>query len=594
MPILGSYGGARGFGRGGVYKPPKPTIISVTDVGTNRAFDNGALSVTVSPDPSGPTPDFYNAWAVDPQGNEILGSGSTSNTTFTIPSLKSNTQYTVRVVAVINFVASEIAEYNTPTLVTTVPTAPTIGTATDVGTNRALSDAAASVTFTAGATGGKSITGFKVYTSDGVERGEGSSSPILAEGLNIEYQNDFSFRVTAVNANGESQVSSFTSQTTLTSTPGGPSITLDSTSGTTVNFSFTVPNTGGKTVTSTRVYVMSEGSELATKTISAASGTNSVTVPELTTDAYLWSQATNANGAGGYGIAGTIITASDVPTLTVSRPNVSNATITITNYNSGFTYSIDSDSGTATRTGNTIAITGTTSSAFDVTVTANEGDFYINRSATVTVPSSNVAADPYNVTYNCDSGTGCPSDTTHSGSYTITGSAPTRSGYSFNGYQVYCSGSFIGNYQPGAALTCSGNLAITALWTEESGGGGDPDPTSYTVTFDCNGGSGCPSNTTHTGSYTVGGSAPTRPQHSFDGYSVYCGTSYLGIYQPGQAITCSNYLSLTAQWTSTGPSPLKRCTSLQVQFGCNSTSECCSLGEGEACSSLTSGCFDFA
>ncbi len=594
MPILGSYGGGRGFGRGGVYKPPKPTIVSVTDVGTNRAFNNGALSVTVSPDPAGPTPDYYNAWAVDPQGTIILGSGSTSNTTFTIPNLNSNIQYTVRVVSVVNFVASEAAEYNTPTLVTTVPAAPTIGTATDVGTNRALSDAAASVTFTAGATGGKSITGFKVYTSDGVERGTGSSSPILAEGLDIEYQNDFSFRVTAINANGESQVSSFTSQTTLTSTPGGPSLLIESTSGTTVNFSFSVPNTGGKTVTSTRVYVMSGGSELATKTISAASGTNSLTVPELTADAYLWSQATNANGAGGYGIAGTIITASDAPTLTVDRPNGSNATITITNYASGFTYSVDSNSGSATRTDDTISITGTTSSAFDVTVTVNEGAYYMNRSATVTVPSSEVSADPYNVTYYCDGGSGCPSDTTHAGSYTISGSAPTRSGYSFNGYQVYCSGSFIGNYQPGATLSCSGNLAITALWSVESGGGGggDPEPTSYEVQFDCNGGSGCPSNTTHTGSYTISGSAPTRSGYTFDGYNVFCGLTNLGLHQPGQTINCGSYLSITAYWTS--ETPLKNCTSLEVQFGCNSTSECCAGASGTTCYSPTSGCYDFA
>ena len=587
MPIIGSFGGARGFGRGGVYTPPKPTIISVTDVGTNRNFDDGALSVTVSPDPNGPTPDFYNAWALDPQGNKFLSSGSTSNTTFTIPFLKSNTQFTVEVVAVYNFVASEVAVYNTPTLVTTVPAAPTIGTATDVGTGRPLGDAAAVVTFTAGATGGKAQT-FKVYTSDATERGTGSSSPILAEGLDIASQNDFSFSVTGINANGESQASGSTSQTTLTSTPGGPSLTVNSTSGTTVNFSFSVPNTGGKTVTSTRVYVMSEGSELATKTISAASGTDSLTLSELTADAFLWSQATNANGAGGFGLGGTTISASDAPTLSVSRPNVSNATITITNYNSGFTYSVDSDSGTATRTGNTISITGTTSSAFDVTVTVNEGGFFINRSATVTVPLSNTSVDPYTVTYSCNSGSGCPSDTTHAGSYTITGSAPTRSGYSFNGYHAYCSGSFIGNYQPGAVLSCGGNLAIEAQWAEDG-----PPPTTYDVIVDCNGGSGCPGDTTHTGSYTIGGSAPTRSQHSFEGYSVYCGTSYLGIYQLGQTITCSNYLSLTAQWEATEESPLKRCTSLQVQFGCNSTSECCSLGSGEACSSLTSGCFEF-
>jgi hypothetical protein len=393
MPILGSFGGARGFGRSGTTKPLPPTINSVTDVGTSRAFNNGALSISVTPNAIGPTPDFYNFWAVAPDTSEIAG-GSTSSTTLVVGSLASNTQYTVKVVAVVNNVASDFATFNTPTLVTTVPAAPTIGTATDVGTSRSIDNAAANVTFTAGATGGKSQTSFKVYTSDGVERGTGSSSPVLAGGMDITSQNDFSFRVTGVNANGESGLSGSTSQTTLTSTPGGPSLVVDSVSGSDINFTYNASVTGGKAISSVRVYVMSNGSEIATKTLLAASGTSFITVPNVSGTAFLWAQATNANGAGGLATAGTTIYGSQAATLSPSRTGSSTGTVTIDNYNAAYTYTVTTASGSASRTNGTVTITGAGTDAFNVTVKVNQGSGYVDTSTTATVPTY-VAPSPF-------------------------------------------------------------------------------------------------------------------------------------------------------------------------------------------------------
>lgn len=386
MPILGSFGGARGFGRSGTTKTLTPTINSVTDVGTDRAFNNGALSISVTPDANGPTPDFYNFWAVAPDTSEI-GGGSTSSTTLVVGGLASNVQYTVKVVAVVDNVASDFATFNTPTLVTTVPAAPTIGTATDVGTGRSIDNAAANVTFTAGATGGKSQTSFKVYTSDGVERGTGSSSPVLAGGMDITSQNDFSFRVTGVNANGESGLSGSTSQTTLTSTPGGPSLVVDSVSGSDINFTYNASVTGGKAISSVRVYVMSNGSEIATKTLSATSGTSSITVPNVSGTAFLWAQATNANGAGGLATAGTTIYGSQAATLSPARVGSSTGTVTIDNYNAAYTYTVTTASGSASRTNGTVTITGAGTDAFNVTVKVNQGSGYVDTSTTTTVPA---------------------------------------------------------------------------------------------------------------------------------------------------------------------------------------------------------------
>jgi hypothetical protein len=396
MGILGSFGGSRGYGRVGVFVPPKPTIVSVTDVGTNRAFNDGALSVTVSPDPLGPTPDYYNSWALDPQNNIAGTSSSTSNTTFTISNLQSNVQYTVQVVAVFNYVASQYATYTTPTLVTTVPAEPTIGTATDVGTNRAITDAAANVTFTAGATGGKSQT-FKVYTADGTQRGTGSGSPILAEGIDIGEFGDGSsqsFRVRGVNANGDSLASGTTSTITLTSTPGPTTVVITSISGSVVNFSYNASETGGKAVTSVRFFVMSNGSQLVTKTVSSTSGTDSLTLPNVSGTATLYATATNSNGVGTDTAAGTVIYGSQAATLSPARVDSSTGTVTIDNYNAAYTYTVTTASGSASRTNGTVTITGAGTDAFNVTVKVNQGSGYVDTSTTTTVPAY-VAPPPF-------------------------------------------------------------------------------------------------------------------------------------------------------------------------------------------------------
>ena len=71
----------------------------------------------------------------------------------------------------------------------------------------------------------------------------------------------------------------------------------------------------------------------------------------------------------------------------------------------------------------------------------------------------------YTLTVNCNGGTGCPASGTHTGSYTIPSTDPTRTDHSFNGYGVTCSGSNIGTYTAGQTILCEGNLVLTASWT---------------------------------------------------------------------------------------------------------------------------------
>lgn len=78
----------------------------------------------------------------------------------------------------------------------------------------------------------------------------------------------------------------------------------------------------------------------------------------------------------------------------------------------------------------------------------------------------------YSITYNCNSGTGCPnnySNTSDSESinYTIPTSEPTRSGYKFLGYSTSNTTVADGNYAPGKIITLtttSPNRTLYAIW----------------------------------------------------------------------------------------------------------------------------------
>ena len=78
---------------------------------------------------------------------------------------------------------------------TTVPVAPTIGTAV-------AGDTEASVSFTPGANGGSPITGYTVTSSPGSVTGAGSASPITVTGLTNG--TEYTFTVTATNSVGTS------------------------------------------------------------------------------------------------------------------------------------------------------------------------------------------------------------------------------------------------------------------------------------------------------------------------------------------------------------------------------------------------------
>lgn len=170
------------------------------------------------------------------------------------------------------------------------PGAPTIGTATDVGSGRAFNNGRADVTFTAPAYNGRSaITGYTVTSSPGGFTGTGSASPITVTGL--QSNTAYTFTVTATNAIGTSAASAASNSITATTVPQAPTIGTATATGTsTATVAYTAGGTGGSAVTA--FTATSSPSSLT------ATGASPITVSGLTANtSYTFTvTATNANG----------------------------------------------------------------------------------------------------------------------------------------------------------------------------------------------------------------------------------------------------------------------------------------------------------
>jgi hypothetical protein len=188
--------------------PDAPTITSVTDVGTNRAFNNGAVSVAFN------APAFNGGSAITSYTvtSNAGHTGSGSSSPIVVGGLSSNTSYTFTITATNANGTSLSSDASSSVTATTVPQAPTVGTVN----TPAVGVFSASVPFTANANGGKAITSYIVASNPSSLTGTGASSPITVSGLaqNIAY----TYSVAAINANGTSAYSSASNSTTTSTT----------------------------------------------------------------------------------------------------------------------------------------------------------------------------------------------------------------------------------------------------------------------------------------------------------------------------------------------------------------------------------------
>jgi hypothetical protein len=186
-------------------RPAAPTSVSAVDVGTGRAYNNGAATVSfVVPITGGPV-DSYTATSTP---GSFTGTGISSP--IVVEGLQSNVNYTFTVTST-NNAGSSISSSSTSITATTVPQAPTITTA-----NARFERA--SIDFSANGTGGKAISSYTVSSSGGVSNQSGSSSPISIPTLTPG--TTYTFTMTATNANGTSASSTSLSATPYTATGG--------------------------------------------------------------------------------------------------------------------------------------------------------------------------------------------------------------------------------------------------------------------------------------------------------------------------------------------------------------------------------------
>ena len=199
------------------------------------------------------------------------------------------------------------------------PYAPTIGTATDVGTSRPYDDGAATVTFTP--TGPNAATSFTVTSSPGGYTATGASSPITVTGL--QSGTSYTFTVTGTNAVGTGDASSASNSITATTVPQAP--TLGAVTNTCsgrgfgdglVTVAMTANATGGKAISS--YYAISNAAQ------SASSASSPVSVTGLSGGvAYTFQgRVSNENGDSSLTSASGSVTATTVP-ATPSAPSAS-------------------------------------------------------------------------------------------------------------------------------------------------------------------------------------------------------------------------------------------------------------------------------
>lgn len=206
--------------------PNAPTIGTSSDVGTNRAYNDGAATVTFTP-----TGYWDSTFTATSTPGSLTATGTSSP--LTVTGLSSATTYTFSVKSNNGAGISSVASGATAnTTATTVPQAPTIGTFTDGGTGTS-----GTLSFTAGNSGGKTITDYKYSTDNITYTSAGSTtSPLTVSGLSV---GNYTFYLKAVNANGDSaasagvagtviQPNNFESIATVTGTGSSATLTFNS------------------------------------------------------------------------------------------------------------------------------------------------------------------------------------------------------------------------------------------------------------------------------------------------------------------------------------------------------------------------------
>jgi hypothetical protein len=199
--------GRKSQGANDFLMPYAPTINSVSDVGTARPYNDGAIDVSFTADPRNAATSYT---VLSTPGN-YTASGSSSP--IRVTGLSSDTAYTFTVTATNAYGTSEPSTASGSVTATTVPATPSAPSATAQG--GAAND---DVSWSAPATGGKAITSYTWASSDG----KGATQAGTSVAVGQEAGTAQTYTVYATNANGNSGTSAASgSVTSFSFTPFG-------------------------------------------------------------------------------------------------------------------------------------------------------------------------------------------------------------------------------------------------------------------------------------------------------------------------------------------------------------------------------------
>jgi hypothetical protein len=270
--------------------PVVPTIGTATDVGTNIAYGSGSASITFTPATTGGLASSFTATSTT-GGYSATGTSSP----IVVPNIPTGTSLTFTVTATNGYGNSLATTASNSITTTSVPQAPTIGTASNPANSPYASTGPASLTFSANATGGKSISNYK-WSTDGSTYTALSpaqtSAPLTIPGLNSGQS--YTLRLRAVNANGDSIATTASNSVTISTVPQAPTIGAVSSNTVNVgrvNVAFSANASGNSPITSFTATSNTGG-------ISSSASSGPIVVTGLTPGAtYTFSvRAINANG----------------------------------------------------------------------------------------------------------------------------------------------------------------------------------------------------------------------------------------------------------------------------------------------------------
>lgn len=198
-------------------------------------------------------------------------------------------------------------------------------------------------------------------------------------------------------------------------------------------------------------------------------------------------------------------------------------------------------SGSGSFTG-TYSISGNGAATKTITVTFRNFNNDNGDSATrnVTFNVSVPAWTSYTITYNANGGSGAPGSQTKwkDQALTLSGTKPTRAGYSFLGWSTSSSAT-TATYAAGGSYTANAAATLYAVWKANT----------YTVTYNANGGTGAPANQTKTygKTLTLSSAKPTRTNYNFKGWGTSASATTVA-YAAGASYTANAAVTLYAIW----------------------------------------------